>query len=362
MPWNLGDNVIIENGVARIGNSDVRRLTRHRLRVGDIVLSRRGDVGRRSIVRAENADWLCGTGCLAVRFGRELRNVNPSFVAYYIGTHAAQAWLVDNAVGGTMLNLNTRILGSLPILLSDRLAQDRAVAALDAAVARDNSLVRLVAKKRAIKQGMMQELLTGRARLSGFSSSWEIKTFGDIAAPVRDKTIPANSSGRVIELEHIEQGTGRLLGDADVRGSISLKTRFAKGDVLFGKLRAYLRKYWFADRDGYCSTEIWALRAHRGAAVGEYVRYVVEQDGFIAAASTAHGTHMPRSDWSVVSRWELAVPSIDEQRAIARVLGDSDAEIEALERRLEATRAIKQGMMQELLTGRTRLSVEGEAA
>ncbi|HEY0225120.1 MAG TPA: restriction endonuclease subunit S, partial [Mycobacterium sp.] len=133
------------------------------------------------------------------------------------------------------------------------------------------------------------------------------------------------------------------------------------GDVLFGKLRAYLRKYWLADRDGFCSTEIWALRARPGVSVGSFIRYVIEQDRFIEAASTSYGTHMPRSDWGVVSKFELSLPPIDEQRAIAQVLVDADNEIDALERRLTSARAVKQGMMQELLTGRTRLPVEGVA-
>ncbi len=78
-------------------------------------------------------------------------------------------------------------------------------------------------------------------------------------------------------------------------------------------------------------------------------------DRFVEAASTAYGTHMPRADWNVVKNYEVAVPSIEEQTAIAAVLSDMDAEISALEARREKTRRVKQGMMQELLTGRTRL-------
>lgn len=120
MPANLGDNEIHETGIARVGDREVRRLRRHALREGDIVFSRRGDVGRRSIVRSEQAGWLCGTGCLAARFGSRRDLVNPAYVAYYIGSAAAQNWLLDNAVGGTMANLNTKILATLPIWLPAR--------------------------------------------------------------------------------------------------------------------------------------------------------------------------------------------------------------------------------------------------
>lgn len=70
----------------------------------------------------------------------------------------------------------------------------------------------------------------------------------------------------------------------------------------------------------------------------------------------SYGTHMPRADWAVVRNFEVHLPqSIEEQRAIATTLSDMDAEIAALEQRREKTRLLKQGMMQELLTGRKRL-------
>lgn len=78
-------------------------------------------------------------------------------------------------------------------------------------------------------------------------------------------------------------------------------------------------------------------------------------DQFIEVASTAYGTHMPRSDWNVVKNYEVAIPKLEEQTAIATTLSDMDAEIAALEARRDKTKAIKQGMMQELLTGGMRL-------
>jgi type I restriction enzyme S subunit len=134
-----------------------------------------------------------------------------------------------------------------------------------------------------------------------------------------------------------------------------LKAVFEKGDVLFGKLRAYLRKYWRADRSGVCSTEFWVLAPAEDMTTSSYLYQVVQTDHFIEVASQGYGTHMPRSDWSSVSEIELPVPALDEQEEIGRVLGEMDAEIEALHTRLDKARQIKQGMMQELLTGRVRL-------
>jgi len=115
MPQNIGDNRIIEEGIARIKESDAERLSKYRLASGDIVYSRRGDVERRSLVRSQNDGWLCGTGCLRVSFGKH--HVLPEYAAYYLGHSAVREWIVQHAVGATMPNLNTHILSSVPFVL-----------------------------------------------------------------------------------------------------------------------------------------------------------------------------------------------------------------------------------------------------
>jgi type I restriction enzyme S subunit len=168
------------------------------------------------------------------------------------------------------------------------------------------------------------------------------------------RTVPADT--RLIELEHLGGATGQLSGSSTAGTAISLKAVFQPGDVLFGKLRAYLRKYWLADSGGLCSTEFWVLRPKNNN-VNEFVRYTVETDAFVEAASGGYGTHMPRADWSVVRKLTVAIPEPSEQRAIANVLVDADCEIETLRFRLNKAHSIKQGMMQQLLTGRAHLAV-----
>jgi len=148
--------------------------------------------------------------------------------------------------------------------------------------------------------------------------------------------------------------TGRLLGTTEAAPA-AIKYAFRKGDVLFGRLRAYLRKFWLATFDGVCSTEIWPLIPSNERLVGTYLHFLVQTDAFVDAAGVAYGTHMPRSDWGVLRKLAVTLPPTLEQAAIAAVLSDVDAEIAALEARRDKTRLLKQAMMQELLTGRTRL-------
>jgi type I restriction enzyme S subunit len=238
------------------------------------------------------------------------------------------------------------------------LPEQRAIATalsdMDALLA---ALDRLIAKQRDLKQAAMQQLLTGHSRLPGFHEEWVVKRFGEVAFPRRDRVDPRKTGVHdfCIELEHIESASGEIIGYTSTGDQSSLKSVFYPGDVLFGKLRAYLRKYWLATRAGVCSTEVWVLTPKDRLVTTAFLFQLVKTNQFIEAASNSYGTHMPRSDWNIVKNYELKLPPPAEQTAIASVLSDMDAALAALEQRRDKTRALKQGMMQELLTGRTRL-------
>ncbi|EAT16361.1 restriction endonuclease subunit S [Desulfuromonas acetoxidans] len=131
MPMNIGDNRISEEGIARITPEDARRLSKYLVRTGDIVYSRRGDVERRALVREPEDGWLCGTGCLRVRFG-EKSVVHPPYAAYYLGHPSVREWIVRHAQGATMPNLNTSILSALPFVLPSIEEQEQVASVLTA--------------------------------------------------------------------------------------------------------------------------------------------------------------------------------------------------------------------------------------
>lgn len=140
MPQDIGENVISTSQIARVPDVVASRLQRHRLALGDIVFSRRGDVTRRALVRDANVDWLCGTGCLRVRPGGA---VSSRFLSYLLGTADARDWLLGNAVGTNMLNLNTTILGRLPLAvpsLDEQQAIAEVLGALDDKIAANAAL------------------------------------------------------------------------------------------------------------------------------------------------------------------------------------------------------------------------------
>jgi type I restriction enzyme S subunit len=125
MPANIGDNRVVEAGIARITAADARRLSRYLVQAGDIVYSRRGDVERRALITDAEDGWLCGTGCLRVRPGSGL--VHSRFCSYFLGHPEIREWITRHAVGATMANLNTQILSAVPFLLPP-LHEQRAIA------------------------------------------------------------------------------------------------------------------------------------------------------------------------------------------------------------------------------------------
>jgi len=137
-----------------------------------------------------------------------------------------------------------------------------------------------------------------------------------------------------IELESIEQDSCRMLEIFKAKNQKSIKTKFFKGDVLFGKLRPYLRKFLFSNFNGVCSTEIWAL--HSSAMLNSYLFYYLQTEYFMKIASTSSGTKMPRAEWSLVSNADIKYPdSIEEMTKISTMLGLIDKRIESQNKIIE---------------------------
>ncbi len=127
MPQNIGDNRISQTGIALITVQDAERLHRYRVRPGDIVYSRRGDVEKRALIRNAENGWLCGTGCLRIRFGDG--HIDPVFASHYLGDPRVREWIIRHAHGATMPNLNTTILSALPFIVPP-LQEQQAIASI----------------------------------------------------------------------------------------------------------------------------------------------------------------------------------------------------------------------------------------
>lgn len=260
--------------------------------------------------------------------------------------------------------LSVEKLRSIEILCPKSPDEQQAIAAAlsdaDGVVA---GLERVIAKKRLIKQGAMQDLLTARRRLPGFSGEWEEATISDVAhvdPEALGAGTPKDYAFRYISLEDVNQGV--LSGWTDVAfGSAPSRARriLQKDDVLLGTVRPNLKSHMLFDRlgaDWVGSTGFAVLRPRPEKSIPGYLFELIMSDVIGRQIDEViAGSNYPAISNSDVRKLKVLLPSIDEQKAIASVLRDMDAEIQTLESRLAKARAVKEGMMQNLLTGRVRL-------
>ncbi|MBF6469946.1 restriction endonuclease subunit S [Nocardia beijingensis] len=294
--------------------------------------------------------------------------VDQRFLLYLL--KASESRLRESGQSGSQMNVNTDIVKGLHVCIPvDRREQARIAAALwdidDLIVA----LERLIAKKQAIKQGMMQQLLTGRTRLLGFAADWQQSTvaqeFGVQLGKRLDAAVNRGQLKTCINNRGVRWGKVQAseaiqapLTAADIR-----ELRLAAGDVLMCEGGEIGRcAVWCDDiPEAYFLNTLHRLRSkgrynpHFLAAHFERWADTGEISAVVGKATLAHLTK------ENLLRVPLPMPTRAEQNAIADILTDADQEIELLRERQRKACDIKAAMMQQLLTGRTRLPVEASA-
>jgi type I restriction enzyme S subunit len=202
------------------------------------------------------------------------------------------------------------------------------------------------------------ESKTPKLRFPEFSGEWEEKKLGEIATNKSKKYNPEKEtiSYKCIELEHLTSENGQLLGYVDSLNSGSIKNKFNKNDVLFGKLRPYLKKYLLAPFDGVCSSEIWVLNGNEIS--NHLLYYIVQTEYFIGLANQSSGSKMPRADWNVVENATLYIPSKPEQQKIANFLAAIDTKIDQLTKKQTLLKQYKKGVMQKLFSQELRFKAD----
>lgn len=225
----------------------------------------------------------------------------------------------------------------------------RGFAAVDAKL---DALRRKKSGLEAFKSGLMNRLFSQDLRFTRDDGTdfpdWETMTFDEAVIRPSEKVDPRRTlfGAHVIDLENLESGTGRIFHMGTVEDSASLKSAFKAGDVLFGKLRPYLRKFARPKFDGCCSSEIWVLRGKK--VLNEFLFYLVQSPRFIELATISSGSKMPRADWGVISTGEFEIPHPDEQRKIADALSAMDTKIAAVADQIIHMETFKKGLLQQM--------------
>lgn len=291
--------------------------------------------------------------------------LNCKWLTYVLNTENLRKYLKNAATGtsNSMKNISKDQVLSIEMQFpksEEQCAIAKALADTDALLA---AMEILIAKKRAIKQGAMQELLTGIRRLPGFEGEWKVKSFGDICEISSSLVDPRLDEYRRlphIGNESIEKATGKLLSyrSAQEDGLISGKYLFSDNDVLYGKINPQFAKACFPLFSGLCSADMYPLSTKPGFSP-RFLLYIILSEHFTNyTISVSMRSGMPKVNRDELYAYECHMPVLAEQTAIAEILSDMDAEIDALTAKLNKLRSIKKGMMYELLTGHIRLIEE----
>ena len=195
-------------------------------------------------------------------------------------------------------------------------------------------------------------------RFPEFSGEWMTDELSNLIEISSNKFNPntSNESKKCIELEHLSQETGELLGYTDSTAQASTKNAFTKGQVLFGKLRPYLKKFWLSQFDGVCSSEIWVLNGKKLA--NNYLFQFIQTNKFNQIANVSSGSKMPRSDWKYMVQVPFKYTTKPEQQKIAAFLTAVDNKIEQLSKKQALLGEYKKGLMQQIFSQAIRFKAD----
>ena len=350
-------------------NTNAAERELYNLKGGDVLFVRSSvkpaGVGLTTLISSDLPDTVF-SGFL-IRF-RDSGHIEVGFKEHCFFDTKFRSRLISSSTVSANTNINQDSLKQLRIALPPTKIEQRAIAtALSDADALIQSLERLIAKKRDIKQGAMQELLTGNKRLPGFSGEWEYVEAGDIGCfrggsgfqtkhqgatsgrypffKVSDMNNEGNATFMEMANNYISETVRKQLG----------ATAFPDKSIVFAKVGAavFIERKKILTKVSCIDNNMAAFMLDESLAYYRFIHYVLLNKKLGDFVST---TALPSLSGSVLAAIEMPLPALPEQIAIATALTDMDAEIGALDSKLAKARQIKEGMMQELLTGRIRLT------
>ncbi|MGB3906954.1 MAG: restriction endonuclease subunit S [Methanomethylovorans sp.] len=330
---------------------------------GDLLLTKDGASTGNAAINTLDEEFSLLSSVAFLRFQQ-----NQHCAAYFLQqilTSQGQRQIQDAMAGNAITRLTLEKIKKLRFPVPPTLAEQEAIAtALSDTDALIESLEQLIAKKRQIKQGAMQELLTGKRRLPGFSGEWEVKPLAEVATFHKGRGLSKSELDTFGPYPCIHYGELFTQYSETIQDIIS-HTNNAEGcffsianDVLMPTSDVTPNGLAKASCIGISGVilggDILVIRAATDSVLGSFLSYVIRhaQNQILQLVTGTTVFHLYASD---MKKFTLLIPTIDEQQAIVVVLDAIDSEITVLEEKLAKTRQIKQGMMQELLTGRIRL-------
>jgi len=318
-----------------------------------VVTGRSGTIGKVTYVKFDF--WPHNTSLWVTDF----KGNYPLYIYYLYITVNLERF----ATGSGVPTLNRNDVHSLRVPLPPLKEQQAIATALSDVDALITSLDKLIAKKRNIKQGAMQQLLTGKKRLAGFEGEgeWEVKRLGEIGNVATGNTPPTNDSKNYGDeyffVSPVDLGFTKYILNTEKKLSkkgFDISRKFPKNSILFTCIGSTIGKSGISTIELTSNQQINAIFPNDNFS-SDFLFYCLKQLT-PKIKSLAGEQAVPLINKTQFEETLIPLPpTLKEQKAIAKILSDMDAEIETLEKKRDKYKAIKQGMMQELLTGKTRL-------
>ena len=364
---NIKPNYLDEKDVVQIEYEFANKFSSKALREGDLLTARTGYPGTTCVVPQKYAGAQSFTTLISTP---DTLKANSSFLSIYMNSQYGMNFFAGAQIGGAQKNVNAHTLASMPIMLPSLHEQKRIVECISTI----DGLIRItkiaITKKKLVKQGAMQELLTGKKRLPGFSGEWinfNLMKHSKIKARIGWQGLKKSEyldSGYALLITGTDFDDGKVQWDSchyvtRSRYDQDRNIQIQNNDILItkdgslGKAALVLG----LTKPATLNSGIFVIRPMQNAYDPVFVYHILSSFVFkdfldkLSAGSTI--IHLYQKD---VGKFEFGLPpTIEEQEAIAALLSEMDSEIEALQQKLEKYRQIKQGMMQQLLTGKIRL-------
>lgn len=334
------------------------------VRQGDVLFTRtsetQDEIGLSSVILDDIKDTVFSGFVLR---GREKLNcLDVTFKKYCFRTHYLRKQIMSTSSYTTRALTNGKLLSEVIVIFPQYFKEQQAIAqALSDTDSLISSLEKLIDKKKNIKQGTMQELLTGRKRVEGFCGEWEEKRLGDIGETIIGLTYSprdiVKSGGKlVLRSSNIKNSKLVYEDNVFVNKDISENIVNRENDILIcvrNGSRNLIGKSALLTGKAVGETFGAFMSIYRSP-YNKFINYLF-QSSIIKKQIDEHlGATINQITNKSLNSFKIFLPSEEEQTAIANILSDMDKEIEALEQKLDKFKSIKEGMMQELLTGRIR--------
>ncbi len=365
MPRDLAGNCFATAISAGVSPEKAAELERYRLRAGDVVFARRGQIGRCALASAAQAGWICGTGCLRARFPP---SVDPEFLFRLLQWPATVAWMTENAVGQTMNNLNTRILAALPLRIPAQPIQVKiaeALGSVEDCIAATRAVIEQTA---VVKEGFLRRLLSrglGHSRYrptpegQEIPASWRQRRIGELCSFTNGHGFKAEEWSRrglpIIRIQNLNGSRDFNYFDGTPRDRWIVEA----GDLLFAwagvKGVSFGPHIWHGPR-GVLNQHIYRVQPREKVDLQwlfETLRQVTRDIEERAQGFKSSLQHVRKAD---ITAHRIPVPPYPEQQAIAQHCA-SMTEMETTEvSNLEAVLRLRSALMDDLFSGRVSVS------